>query len=118
MNSEKMKRRLVAILSADVKGYSRLMSVDEEGAVRLLTAYKEVMGNLIRQYGGRVVDAPGDNLLAEFSSVVDAVQCAVEVQKDSRDEMRGCRKSGGWSFGSGSISGMWWRKERRSSGMG
>ena len=45
------------------------MSVDEEGAVRLLTAYKEVMGNLIRQYGGRVVDAPGDNLLAEFSSV-------------------------------------------------
>jgi adenylate cyclase len=77
-----LKRKLVAILSADVKGYSRLMSVDEEATVRLLTAYKEVLGNLILQNGGRVVDAPGDNLLAEFSSVVDAVQCAVEIQKE------------------------------------
>jgi adenylate cyclase len=82
MNSEHLKRKLVAILSADVKGYSRLMSLDEEGAVRRLTAYKEAMGDLIRRFGGRVVDSPGDNLLAEFSSVVDAVQCAVEIQKE------------------------------------
>jgi adenylate cyclase len=89
MNSEKMKRKLVAILSADVKGYSRLMSLDEEATVRKLTAYKEVVGNLIRQHGGRVVDAPGDNLLAEFTSVVDAVQCAVEIQKELRERNAG-----------------------------
>ena len=89
MNSEHLKRKLVAILSADVKGYSRLMSVDEEATVRMLSVYKEVMGNLIRQYGGRVVDAPGDNLLAEFSSVVDAVQCAVEVQKELKGRNAG-----------------------------
>ena len=62
MNAEKMKRKLVAILSADVNGYSRLMSVDEEATVRMLSAYKEIMGKLIPQFGGRVVDAPGDNL--------------------------------------------------------
>jgi adenylate cyclase len=89
MSSEHLKRKLVAILSADVKGYSRLMSVDEEATVRLLTAYKEVMGNLILQNGGRVVDASGDNLLAEFSSVVDAVQCAVEIQKELKGRNAG-----------------------------
>jgi adenylate cyclase len=89
MNSEHMKRRLVAILSADVKGYSRLMSLDEEGTVRMLTAYKGVMENLIGQHGGRVVDAPGDNLLAEFSSVVDAVQCAVEIQREIQGRNEG-----------------------------
>jgi len=82
MNSEKMKRKLIAVLSADVKGYSRLMSMDEEATVRTLNTYKQVMGDFIRHYGGRVVDAPGDNLLAEFASVVDAVQCAVEIQKE------------------------------------
>jgi adenylate cyclase len=88
-NAEKMKRRLVAILSADVKGYSRLMILDEEGTVRTLNAYKHAMGDLIRQYAGRVVDAPGDNLLAEFSSVVDAVQCAVEIQKELKGRNAG-----------------------------
>ncbi|MBU1208274.1 MAG: tetratricopeptide repeat protein [Proteobacteria bacterium] len=86
MNSEKVKRKLVAILSADVKGYSRLMSVDEEATVRMLNTYKQAMGDLIRQYGGRVVDAPGDNLLAEFASVVDAVKCAVEIQEEIKDK--------------------------------
>jgi len=88
MNSEKVKRKLVAILSADVKGYSRLMSMDEEGTVRTLNTYKEVMRDLIRQSGGRVVDAPGDNLLADFASVVDAVKCAVEIQKEIKDKNR------------------------------
>lgn len=86
MNSEKVKRKLVAILSADVKGYSRLMSVDEEATVRMLNTYKQAMGDLIRQYGGRVVDAPGDNLLADFASVVDAVKCAVEIQEEIKDK--------------------------------
>jgi adenylate cyclase len=67
-------------MSADVEGYSRLMGADEAGTVRTLMAYRDVMGNLVRQHRGRVVDSPGDNLLAEFGSVVDAVECAVEIQ--------------------------------------
>ena len=82
MPTQDVKRKLVAILSADVKGYSRLMGEDEVGTIRILTAYKEVMTNLIQQHHGRVVDAPGDNLLAEFASVVDAVECGVEIQKE------------------------------------
>ena len=82
MTTQEVKRKLVAILSADVKGYSRLMGEDEKGTVRTLNAYKEVMTNLIQQHRGRVVDAPGDNVLAEFGSVVDAVECAVEIQKE------------------------------------
>ena len=76
MSTQEVKRKLVAILSADVKGYSLLMGEDEKGTVRTLNAYKEVMADLIRHHDGRVVDAPGDNILAEFSSVVDAVECA------------------------------------------
>jgi len=82
MNAEGVKRKLTAILSADVEGYTRLMSQDEVGTIRTLTAYREAMTGLIQQYKGRVVDAPGDNLLAEFASVVDAVNCAVEVQRE------------------------------------
>ena len=76
------KRKLAAILSADVKGYSRLMAEDEAATVQAITAYREMMANRIQQHRGRVVDSPGDNLLAEFASVVDAVQCAVEIQED------------------------------------
>ncbi len=75
------KRKLTAILSADVKGYSRLMGEDEDDTVRTITTYRGMMASLIQQYRGRVVDSPGDNLLAEFVSVVDAVQCAVEIQR-------------------------------------
>src|SRR5499433_2503707 len=75
-----MERKLAAILSADVKGYSRLMGEDEEATIRTLTAYRELIASLIQHYRGRVVDSPGDNLLAEFASVVDAVRCAVEIQ--------------------------------------
>jgi adenylate cyclase len=77
-----VKRKLTAILSADVKGYSRLMGEDEKGTVHTLNAYREVITGLIQHHHGRVVDAPGDNVLAEFSSVVDAVECAVEIQKE------------------------------------
>jgi len=82
MTTQEVKRKLTAILSADVKGYSRLMGEDEEATVRTLNVYKEVMTNLIQQHRGRVVDASGDNVLAEFGSVVDAVRCAVEIQKE------------------------------------
>ena len=76
-----MERRLAAILSADVQGYSRLMHEDETATICTLTAYRGLMASLIQQYRGRVVDDPGDNLLAEFPSVVQAVQCAVTIQR-------------------------------------
>jgi class 3 adenylate cyclase len=76
-----MERRLAAILNADVQGYSRLMQEDETATIRTLTVYRGLMASLIQQYRGRVVDDPGDNLLAEFPSVVEAVQCAVTIQR-------------------------------------
>src|SRR5439155_4317222 len=76
-----MERKLAALLSADVKGYSRLMGEDEEATICTLIAYRQVMAALIVQYRGRVVDSPGDNLLAEFASAVDAVQCAIAIQQ-------------------------------------
>src|SRR4030043_71815 len=82
MITQEVKRKLAAILSTDAKGYSRLIGEDEEGTIRTLNTYKEVMSNLIQQQRGRVVDAPGDNVLAEFGSVVDAVRCAVDIQKE------------------------------------
>ena len=82
MEEKKTKRKLTTILSADVKGYSHLMQDNEEATVRTITAYREVMTNLIQEHDGRVVDAKGDNLLAEFPSVVDAVRCGVEIQKE------------------------------------
>ena len=77
-----MERKLAAILSADVQGYSRLMGDDEEVTIRTLTAYREVMTSLIQHHHGRVVDSPGDNLLAEFASAVNAVQGAIAIQKE------------------------------------
>ncbi len=76
------KRKLTAILSADVKGYSRLMGENEAETVKTLTAYRKIMGELIQQYRGRVIDSPGDNVLAEFASVVDAAQCSVGAQDE------------------------------------
>ena len=81
MSPEKLNRRLAAILSADVKGYSRLMGEDEEWTLRTLNNYKGLIGNLVGEHRGRVVASPGDNVLAEFASVVDAVECAVEIQQ-------------------------------------
>jgi adenylate cyclase len=82
MAEEGFKRKLTAILSADVAGYSRLMAEDETSTVKTIAAYREIVTSLIKQHRGRVVDSPGDNVLSEFSSVVDAVQCAVAVQNE------------------------------------
>ena len=79
MADEGFKRKLTAILCADVEGYSRLMGEDEDATIRTLTNYRELMSTLIQKHRGRVVDSPGDNLLAEVGSVVDAVRCAVEI---------------------------------------
>jgi len=81
MPEERVKRKISAILSADVEGFSRLMGDDEVATVRTLENYRAVMSDLITQHRGRVVDSPGDNLLAEFGSVVDAAQCSVEIQQ-------------------------------------
>jgi adenylate cyclase len=83
---EKTTRKLRAILSADVKGYSLLMADDEAHTVKKLKEYRDSISNLIRSHSGRVVDAVGDNLLAEFSSAVAAVQCSVEIQKDLKEK--------------------------------
>jgi adenylate cyclase len=95
MAEEDFKRKLTAILSADAVEYSRLMGDDEEATVRTITAYREVLSALIQQHNGKVLDSPGDNLLAEFASVVDAVKCADTVQKEIKarnDELPGDRR--------------------------
>jgi adenylate cyclase len=82
MAEEVFKRKLTAIFSADVEGYSRLMDNDEEATVRTITSYRTAITDLVQQYRGRVVDTTGDNILAEFTSVVDSVNCAVEIQRE------------------------------------
>jgi adenylate cyclase len=81
MNTQDFKRKLTAVFSADVAGYTRLMGEDEGATVKTLEGYKQAMFSLIKRYRGRIIDSPGDNVLAEFSSVVDAVECAVQIQK-------------------------------------
>ncbi len=89
MTQEGFKRKLTAILSADAEGYSRLMGDNEESTIRTLTRYLETMTKCIQQHRGRVVDAPGDNLLAEFASVVDAVSWYFYFRSTPSDET-GC----------------------------
>jgi TolB-like protein/class 3 adenylate cyclase/Flp pilus assembly protein TadD len=82
MANEGFKRKLTAILSADVAGYSRLMGYDEEATIRTLNDYRKEISNHVKHHRGRVVDTTGDNLLAEFASAVDAVKCSIEIQRD------------------------------------
>jgi adenylate cyclase len=82
MATQDFKRKLTAILSADVEGYSRLMGEDDEATVRTITGYRKVINKVVQKYRGRVVDSPGDNILAEFASVMDAVSSAVEIQQE------------------------------------
>jgi adenylate cyclase len=85
-NDQKVTRKLTAIMSADVKGYSLLMSDDEIHTIQTLKTHRQIMSEYIQQHTGRVVDSPGDNLLAEFGSAVDAVRCAVKIQKRLKKE--------------------------------
>jgi len=82
----KPTRKLRAILSADVKGYSLLMADDEAFTIQTIKEYRNIISSCIEQHTGRVVDSPGDNILAEFASAVDAVQCAVEIQRVLKKE--------------------------------
>ena len=83
-NEQKIERRLAAIFAADVEGYSRLMGVDEVGTLRTLTAHREIMDRLIGEHGGRIANTAGDSVLAEFPSVVDAVQSPWRSRRHSR----------------------------------
>jgi TolB-like protein/class 3 adenylate cyclase/Tfp pilus assembly protein PilF len=85
MTTDTFQRKLTAILSADVVGYSRLMGDDEESTVHTLNKYKQRIFDLIERHNGRLVDSPGDNVLAEFVSVVDAVRCGVQIQEDLKE---------------------------------
>ena len=81
-----MQRQLKAIFSADVKGYSRLMTEDEISTIETLKSYRQIISGYVRTFAGRVVDTAGDNILAEFGSVVNAVECALEVQKELQNK--------------------------------
>ena len=83
MSGERVVRRLAAILAADVAGYSRLMGADEEGTLAALKAILRELGDpKVKEHRGRIVKTTGDGLLIEFASVVDAVRCAVEIQRE------------------------------------
>jgi class 3 adenylate cyclase len=89
MPLEGFKRKLTAILSADAAGYSRLMRKDESATVRDITAHRALISEIIQQHHGQAIDSPGDNILAEFASVVDTVNGAIEIlaaiQKSNTD---------------------------------
>ena len=82
MEAPPLERRLVAILAADVEGYSRLMHGDEDATLAVLSARRAVVDDLIARHKGRIANTAGDSVLAEFASVVDAVHCAVEIQEE------------------------------------
>jgi adenylate cyclase len=98
LSPEKPKRKLAAILSASAEGYSRLMGEDEAATLQTLKGHHQVMYFLVEKHRGRVVDTRGDNLLAEFASVVDALECSVEIQKELKGRNEGLPKERGMPF--------------------
>jgi len=112
-------RRLTAILAADVAGYSRLMGADEEGTHERLKAHLgELVNPKIKEHRGRTVKNTGDGFLAEFASVVDAVRCAVEVQRGMVERNSAIPRRSGSTSASGSISAMSLPKRQTSLEMG
>jgi adenylate cyclase len=95
MEAPTLDRRLVAILAADVEGYSRLMALDEEAALATLSTHRVIADQLIIAFRGRIANTAGDSVLAEFASVVDAVRCAIEIQRQiaaANDELSEARQ--------------------------
>src|SRR5690348_1613666 len=82
MEAPSLERKLVAILAADVEGYSRMMEIDEEGTLATLSSHRLITDELIAQHGGRIFGTAGDSVLAEFASVFAAVQCAIDIQRE------------------------------------
>lgn len=81
MEAPSLERKLVAILAADVEGYSRMMEIDEEGTLATLSAHRSITDELIAEHGGRIFNTAGDSVLAEFASVFSAVDCAIDIQR-------------------------------------
>ena len=98
----------MAILAADVAGYSRMMGIDEEGTLTTLSDLRTITDALIAQHSGRICGTAGDSVLAAFASAFAAVQCAVEIQRDVRAPMSSSRTSAGCGFESASMSAMSW----------
>ena len=86
MADENYRRKLTAILSADVAGYSRLMGDDEIATVSTLKSHRNLIADKVQVFNGRIVDSPGDNILSEFRSIVDAVSCAIAIQEGLREQ--------------------------------
>ncbi len=84
MEPESVKRKLTTILAADVEGYSRLMSADEEATLKTLKSYREIIDGLIGKHDGRIFGTGGDSVIAEFGSPVEAVRCAITMQEELR----------------------------------
>ena len=84
MAEERVQRKLTTIMAADVEGYSRLMSADEEATLKTLITYREIIDGLISRHGGRIFGAAGDSVVAEFGSAVEAVRCAIAIQEELR----------------------------------
>src|SRR5258708_24358249 len=82
--SRAMKRKIAAILAADIAGYSRLVADDEEDTLRRLASYREVFSDFVVKANGRVFNTAGDSVLAEFSSAVEATRCAIDIQESLR----------------------------------
>jgi adenylate cyclase len=89
MPDDKVKRRLTTVLCADVHGYSRLMEADEAGTLETLRRYRTAIAGLVERHDGRIVNTWGDAVIAEFASVVEAVQCAVEIQQEISNQDSG-----------------------------
>jgi adenylate cyclase len=86
MTDDKVKRRLTTVLCADVHGYSRLMGADEAGTLGTLRRHRSAIAGLVERHDGRIVNTWGDAVIAEFASVVEAVQCAVEIQQETSNQ--------------------------------
>ena len=84
MAEERVQRKLTTILAADVEGYSRLMSADEETTLKTLKTYREIIDGLIDRHDGRIFGTAGDSVVAEFGSTVEAVRCAMSIQEELR----------------------------------
>ena len=97
MSDSKPRRKLAAILAADVVGFSKMMSEDEENTLRVLTDRRQVVDQIINEHGGRIFNTAGDSVIAEFASPVKAAECAVQIQnknstinKDLNEKEKNC----------------------------
>ena len=102
-----MKRKIAAIMAADIAGYSRLVAEDEEETLRRLESYRAVFNDFIVRGSGRVFNTAGDAILAEFASSVEAVRCAIDVQESLRTRNLAYPPPGRCTFASASPSAMW-----------